>query len=30
GLTPYSIRRSLFPEAVPKQSYLIQYFTLAA
>lgn len=30
GLTPYSIRRSLFPDAVPKHSYLIQYFTQAA
>jgi hypothetical protein len=26
GLTPYSIRRYLFPGAVPKQSHLIQYF----
>jgi len=30
GLTPYSIRRSLFPGAVPKQSHLIQYFIQAA
>jgi len=30
GLTPYSIRRSLFPDAVPKHSHLIQYFTQAA
>lgn len=30
GLTPYSIRRSLFPDAVPTQSHLIQYFTQAA
>lgn len=30
GLTPYSIRRSLFSGAVPKQSHLIQYFIQAA
>lgn len=30
GLTPYSIRRSLFPDAVPRHSHLIQYFTQAA
>lgn len=30
GLTPYSIRRSLFPDAVPTHSHLIQYFTLVA
>jgi hypothetical protein len=30
GLSPYSIGRCLFPDAVSKHSHLIQYFTLAA